>query len=65
MSVKTQIQTDLKARLQTITEANGYPLTVYNVFNDAIPLAMDLQEFEVPAILILMAKTRPSMNTNG
>lgn len=59
MSVKTQIQTDLKARLETIKTANGYPITVYNVYNDAIPLAMDLQEFEVPAILILNGKDTP------
>ena len=59
MSVKTDIQTALKARLATITTANGYPLTVHNVFNDALPLAMDLQEFEVPAILILNGKDTP------
>lgn len=59
MSVKTDIQTALKARLETITSANGYPLTVYNVYNDALPLAMDLQTFEVPAILILNGKDTP------
>lgn len=59
MSVKTQIQTDLKARLETITTANGYPIEVFKVFNDAIPLAMDLNEFEIPAILILNGKDTP------
>jgi hypothetical protein len=57
--VKSQIQSDLAARLRTVTTANGYSTDIQNVFEDDIPMGMDLMSHEVPAVLILNGKDTP------
>lgn len=56
---KATIQTDLANRLRTITTTNGYDLTVQNVFEDEIPMGMDLEPYNLPAILILNGRDTP------
>ena len=52
-STKTQILQNLADRLRTITEANGYPFTVREVYADEIPMGLDLEEYVLPAILLI------------
>lgn len=52
-SKKEKIQNSLITRLQKITNANGYDTNVLNVFGDEIPMGLDLDEFQLPAILVL------------
>lgn len=47
------IQDALKARLETITTANGYEVNVVRVYADDIPMAFNLELHEMPAIFIL------------
>jgi len=52
-SKRAEIQEALKARLETITSANGYVTAVQRVFMDNIPMGLDLDEHELPAILVI------------
>jgi hypothetical protein len=56
MTIKGDIFTNIVTRLQTITETNGYALTIKNVFADldgsGIPMGLNLEEHEIPAILL-------------
>lgn len=47
------IQEALKTRLETITSANGYTTSVSNVYSDEIPMGLDLDESEMPAIFLI------------
>jgi hypothetical protein len=52
-----QIQQSLVDRLKTITSANGYRLNVQKVFSDEIPMGLSLDEYELPAILVITGKS--------
>lgn len=58
-SKKEQIQNSLAARLLTITTANGYDTNISKVFNNEIPMGMDLEQSEVPAILVIAGRDIP------
>jgi len=53
MGIREDILTALGTRLATITNANSYTTDVKNVFFDEIPMGIDLQQHQVPAIFIL------------
>ncbi len=64
MGTKDEIQAALAARLRTITNANGYTTDVVNVYgedtDDAnIPMGLDLEDYKLPAILILNGRDTP------
>ena len=61
MGVRADIQAGLATRLGTITTANGYTTNVVKVFVDDIPMALDLDDSEVPAILVLAGGDNPEM----
>jgi len=50
-------------RLKTVTTANGYNTNVIKVFNDEIPMGLDLEEYELPAILVIAGKTKYTRET--
>lgn len=52
-SKKEEIQIGLIARLEKLTSANGYDTDVQNVFVEEIPMGLDLDEHQVPAILVV------------
>lgn len=56
MSVRGDIELNLSDRLRTITSANGYTTNVAKVFADEIPMGLDLDDFEMPAILVIPGK---------
>jgi hypothetical protein len=45
-------------RIKTIKTANGYDTNVMNVFNDEIPMGLDLDEYELPAVLVIAGKDK-------
>ena len=52
-SWKKEFLDNLVTRLQSVTETNGYGVTVRKVYADDIPMAIDLERFNLPAILVL------------
>jgi len=52
-SKRHEIQAALVTRLQSITTANGYPVEIAKVVCDAIPMGLDLQAHDLPAIFVL------------
>lgn len=46
-------------RIKTVTSANGYDTDIQNVFSDEIPMGMDLDEHEMPAVLVISGKDKP------
>lgn len=52
-SKKEEIQDNLVARLQTITAANGYDTDVKNVYSDKIPMGLNLDAHDMPAIFVV------------
>lgn len=48
-----RIQANLVARLKSITTANGYETNVKQVFSDNIPMGLDLDSFQLPAIFVI------------
>jgi hypothetical protein len=52
-SIRAQIGVALADRLATIQTANGYDHTIKSIFQDKIPQGIDLEEKDLPAILIL------------
>lgn len=58
-SRKENILSSLQTRLQSVTSANGYDTDIQNVFLDKIPLGLDLDEHELPGVLILDGKDTP------
>ena len=52
-SKKELIISGLASRLETITAANGYDTDVQAVYLDEIPMSLDLDEYQLPAILIV------------
>lgn len=55
MSLRNDIKVALAARLATITTANGYSTNVMSVYSDEIPMGLELEAQEVPAILLIAA----------
>lgn len=53
MSVRAEILTNIAARLATVTAANGYGTDVKTVYFDKIPMGLDLNDYEMPAIFLL------------
>lgn len=52
-SLRSAIGLAIKGRLESITEANGYPIGVKKVFYDRIPLGLELAPEEMPALFLL------------
>jgi len=60
--IRSAIISGIAARLATITTANGYAMTVRQIFSDGkIPMGLSLDETEVPAILVLDGPDDPRM----
>jgi len=55
MGIRADIEAGLAARLATITTANGYGTNVAKVFAETIPMGLDLDDFEMPGILVIPA----------
>lgn len=54
MGTRQEIALNVATQLAKITEANGYNLTVKNIFSDGkIPMGLNLDETELPAILLI------------
>lgn len=53
MSIHGTIQNNIAARLATITAANGYNTNVLNVYHDEIPMGLDLNDYQLPAIFLI------------
>ena len=58
MGTRSDIAQGLADRLATITNANGYNTDVQRVYYDKIPLALELAEYEVPAILLIAGEDK-------
>jgi len=57
-SRKEQIQQSLVDRLKTITAVNGYDTNVAQVYADEIPMGLDLEEYNLPAVLVIAGKDK-------
>jgi hypothetical protein len=53
MSLHADIQAALAARLATITTANGYGTNVQTVYYDEIPMGLELNDYQLPAIFLI------------
>lgn len=53
MGDRSDISSGLAAKLAEITIANGYQTNTENVFHDEIPLGIQLDEYEVPALMLI------------
>lgn len=58
-SLKEEIQDGLVSRLETIKASGGYDTDVIKVFSDKIPMAIQLDEYELPAILVVGGDDKP------
>lgn len=58
-SRKELIQASLRDRIKTVTNANGYDTDVQNVYMDEIPMGLDLDEYQLPAVLVISGKDSP------
>jgi hypothetical protein len=52
-SLKTQILYALKDRLAIVKVANGWPVDVNEIFVDEIPMGLDMQPHQLPAIIVM------------
>lgn len=52
-SIRSAVGLALKARVETITTANGYPVGFARVFYDKIPLGLELTPEDMPALFVL------------
>lgn len=59
LSRKARIQQALVDRIKTVTNANGYDTNVVNVYSDEIPMGLSLDEYELPAVLVIAGKDKP------
>lgn len=62
-SLREEIQLGLVARLETITSANGYDTNVRNVYADTIPMGLELEDHELPAILVISGDDEQERST--
>lgn len=53
LSLTERLQAGFVSRLQTIKASNGYETDVQQVFSDEIPMGLDLDAFEMPAIFVI------------
>lgn len=53
MTIRGEIIDNLAARLENITTANGYSTNVVKVHHDIVPMSLELDESEVPAIFVM------------
>ncbi len=53
MGVRAEILTNLATRLQSVTAANGYTTDVKQVYYDTIPMGLELNDYQMPAIFLL------------
>lgn len=53
MGIRADIAQGLADRLMTIKGSNGYTTSVVNVFYDKIPMGLQLEVHEIPAILLI------------
>ena len=60
-SKRALITDGLAERLRKITTANGYGTNVKKVFIDDIPMGLDFDEFEMPAILVISGDDKAEM----
>jgi hypothetical protein len=60
-SLKAQISNAVAAKLAEITTANGYGTNVQAIYYDKIPMGMQLEPHELPAILMLAGDDNPKM----
>ena len=58
MTTMSEIETNLAARLNTITVANGYATGVRKVYFNKIPMGLELEPHEVPAIFVLVDRVQ-------
>jgi hypothetical protein len=52
-SLRSAIGLALKARLESITTANGYPAEAKTVWYDKIPMGLELEAHQMPALFLL------------
>lgn len=60
MSLKADILASVKTRLTSISEANGYSLSPKEVYVDEIPMGIQLNEYQLPAILLMEGVDTPT-----
>jgi hypothetical protein len=53
MSIRSEIKNNLATRLRTISAANGYSTSLIAVYEEKIPMGINLEPHEVPAILLI------------
>lgn len=53
MSVHGDIQVAIATRLQSLTAANGYGTDVRSVYHDEIPMGLELNDYQLPAIFLV------------
>jgi hypothetical protein len=61
MAIRDDIEKGLTNRLKTITTANGYGTNVAKVYADDIPMGLDLDAHEMPAIFVLPSDEKHAM----
>ena len=61
-TTRTAIMQGLASRLATVTAAAGYTTDVKKVYNDDIPLGSSLNDYQLPAILLIEAGDNPAMD---
>lgn len=52
-SKKAQIMDALASKMATITSGNGYDTSVQKVFHNEIPMGLDLDSYELPAVFVI------------
>lgn len=52
-SLRSEIGEAVRDRLLTVTAAGGWPLPVASVFYDKIPLGLELDVHQMPAVLVM------------
>lgn len=52
-SILAQVGQSIVDRVATVKTVNGYPRTIRKVFYDQMPMGLELQPHEMPAILVI------------
>ncbi len=52
-SIKADIMTALAARLEKVTSLNGYTTNVNCVYSDEIPMGIQLNSYQLPAVFLI------------
>lgn len=64
MSIRAEIGSAIAAKLGEIKTANGYGTDVKAIYFDKIPMGMQLEPHELPAILLLSGDDRPKLKNS-